>query len=49
MRIYLDDLVQQAAVVVVDWWDKLKPLRINTKGKNIPQYLKPTSELIDTF
>ena len=33
----------------VDWWDKLKPLRINTKGKNVPQYLKPIPELIDKF
>ena len=33
----------------VDWWDKLKPLRIHTKGKKVPQYLKPIPELIDSF
>ena len=33
----------------VDWWDKLKPPRINTKGKKVPQYFKPIPELIDEF
>ena len=46
---YLDDLVKQAAVVSLDWWDKLTPLRINTKGKKVPQYLKPIPKLIDEF
>ena len=49
MSSYLADFVKQAAVVSVDWWDKLKPLIINTKGKNVPQYLKPIPELIDEF
>ena len=49
MRGYFDDLVKQAAVVSVDWWDKLKPLRINIKGKNVPQYSKPIPEFIDEF
>ena len=38
---YLADFVKRAAIVSFDWWDKLNPLRINTKGKNVPQYLKP--------
>ena len=46
---YLADFVKQAAVVRVDWWDKLKPLRISTKGKKVPQYLKPIPEFIDEF
>ena len=37
------------ATVSVDWWDKLKPLRIGTKGKEVPQYLKPIPELVDEF
>ena len=43
----MDQLVQQAAVMSVDWWDKLKPLRINTKGKKVPQYFKPIPEVIN--
>ena len=35
LRKYFDELVQQAAVMSIDWWDKLKPLRINTKGKKV--------------
>ena len=46
---YLADLVKQAAVVSVEWWDKLKPLKINTKVNKKPQYLKPIPELIDKF
>ena len=42
MTSYLADFVKQAAVVSVDWWDKLKPLRINTKGKKVPHYVKPS-------
>ena len=34
---YLASLIKQAATVSVDWWDKLKPLRIGTKGKKVPQ------------
>ena len=49
MRAYVDDLVKQAAVVSGDWWDKLKPFGINTKGKKAPQYLEPIPELIDEF
>ena len=49
MSAYLDDLVKQAAIVGVDWWDKLKPLRINTKGKKAPQYVKSIPDLIDQF
>ena len=49
MPSYLADLVKQAAVVSVDWWDKLKPLRINTKWTKVPQYLKPIPDLIDKF
>ena len=33
----------------IDWRDKIKPLRINTNGKHVPQYLKPIPELIDEF
>ena len=33
----------------VDWWDRSKPLRINTKVKKVPQYFKPIPELIDEF
>ena len=46
---YLASLIKQAATVSVDWWDKLKPLRIGTKGKKLPQYLKPIPELVDEF
>ena len=49
MSSYLADLVKQAAIVSVDWWDKLKPLRINTNGKNVPQYFKFIPELIHEF
>ena len=41
--------MQQAAVMSIDWWDKFNPLRINTKGKTVPQYVKPIPELIDEF
>ena len=40
-------LVEQASTVSIDWWDKLEPCRIGTKGKNVPQYFKPISELVD--
>ena len=47
---YLDQLLQQAAVMSVDWWwDKLKPLRVKTKGKKVPPFLKPIPELIHEF
>ena len=46
---YVDEFVQQAAVMSIDWWDKLKPLRINIKGKTVTQYFKPIPEFIDSF
>ena len=49
MAKYLASFIKQAATVSVDWWDKLKPLRIGTKGKKVPQYLKPIPELVDEF
>ena len=39
-------MVEQAATVSVDWWEKLKPLRIGTKGKKVPQYLQPIPEIV---
>ena len=49
MPSYLVDLVKQAAVVSVDLWDKLKPVRISNKGKIAPQYFKHIPQLIDEF
>ena len=34
LRMYLDQVVQQEAVMSIDWWDKLKQLKIITKGKS---------------
>ena len=47
LKDYLAALVEIAATVSVDWWDKLKPLRIGTKGKKVSQYFKPIPELVD--
>ena len=44
---YLDALIEQAATVSVDWWEKFKPLRVGTKGKKVPQYLQPIPEIVD--
>ena len=34
---YVDDFVKQAAIISVDWWDKLKSLEINIKEEQVPQ------------
>ena len=44
---YFSALINQAATVSVDWWEKLKPLRIGTKGKKVPQYFQPIPEIVD--
>ena len=44
---YLAALMDQAATVSGDWWEKLKPLWIGTKGKKVPQYLQPIPEIVD--
>ena len=44
---HLDAFIEQAATVSVDWWEKLKPLRVGTKGKKVPQYLQPILEIVD--
>ena len=49
MKKYLASLIKQAATVSVDWWDKLKPLRIGTKGNKVPQYLQTIPEFVDDF
>ena len=46
MHKYLAALIEQAATVSVDWWEKLKPLRIVTTGKKVPQYLQPIPEIV---
>ena len=46
LKTYLDDIVQQATVMSIDWWNKFKPLRINTTGKHVLQYFKPIPEFI---
>ena len=43
---YLVALIEQAATVSVDWWEKLTLLRIGTKGKKVPQYLQPIPEIV---
>ena len=49
LKTYLASRVEQAATVSVDWWDNLKPFRIGSKGKKVPQYLKPIPEFVDEF
>ena len=49
LKAYRASLVKQAATVSVDWWDKLKPFRIGTKGKKVPQYFKPIPGIVDEF
>ena len=46
LETYLAALIEQAPTVSVDWWEKLKPLRIGTKGKKVLQYLQPIPEII---
>ena len=49
LKDYFASLFEQAATVSVDWWDKLKPFRIGTKGKKVPQYFKPIPGIVDEF
>ena len=39
LQTYFAAFIEQSATVSVDWWEKLKPFRIGTKGKKVPQYI----------
>ena len=41
--------MEQVSTVGIDWWDRLKPFRMGTKGKKVLQYFKPIPELVDEF
>ena len=44
---YVLDLAEEAKHATVDWWKKLAPLRINSPGRKIQQYLRPIPEIMD--